>query len=213
MNREKKPVFVYLCVLGIAMSAVGWWAENLARLALVGIFDARFQILPFIGAYALIVFAFYYLIGDPDDFAFLGRRIFREKTKKTVLLSNLVSLLFCCAFVFLSELTVGNLWDALFDVELWNYLDQPLHVTQYAGVIPMVFFGLGGFVLLKFIFFPSLRLMQRKMPYKAALILTCTLGSLILLDALRMIISMPILGEAPIFWSYDLHDNSWTFNI
>ena len=212
MDQKKKPVFIYLCVLGIAMSFIGWLAENLARSVMVGIFDARFYILPFISAYALIVFAFYYLIGDPNDVTFLGRRIFKTRTKKTVILSNLVSLLFCFAFVFIAELVVGNLWDILFGVELWNYLNQPLHITQYTGVLPMLFFGGGGFILSKFVFLPSLRFLQNKMPYKAAVILVSVLGSLILIDTLRMIILMPILGEAPIYWSYDFHENAWTFN-
>lgn len=197
--------------MGILMSLVGWIAENFARAVTQGILDARFHILPFISAYSLIVFAFYYLCGDPNDFRPFGRRIFREKTKKTVILSNLLALLFAFLFVFVAELFVGNLWDALFGVELWNYLNQPLHVTQYAGLIPTLGYGGGGFLLLKFVFLPLLRLLQARMSYKTALILTLTLGVLILLDTLRMIVLMGVLGEAPIYWSYNFHENAWSF--
>ena len=106
MQQEKRPVFVYLCVMGILMSFVGWVAENFARAVTQGILDARFHILPFISAYSLIVFAFYYLCGDPNDFKPFGRRIFRERTKKTVLLSNLLALLFAFLFVFVARDTV-----------------------------------------------------------------------------------------------------------
>ena len=72
-------------------------------------------------------------------------------------------------------------------------------------------YGGGGFLLLKFVFLPLLRLLQARMPYKTALILTLTLGVLILLDTLRMIVLMGVLGEAPIYWSYHFHENAWTF--
>ena len=89
---------VYLYILGIFLAGLGWIAENVVQLITHGIISSKFHILPFISAYALIVFAVQIFLGDPDDIAIFGKHIFKEQNRKTVILSNVLSLLFACFF-------------------------------------------------------------------------------------------------------------------
>lgn len=126
------------------------------------------------------------------------------KSKKTVILSNLITYFSICAAVFLGELAVGNAWDFFFGVKLWNYNNLPLHLTQYTSVVSTFGFGTGAYLLFKFMCIPLIKVFQRKVPIKVAEWIVMTLGVLIMLDMLRMIISTVILGEAPNFWKFKL---------
>lgn len=193
--------FVYIYVLAIAASFIGWVVENIARLVGAGILDCRFHILPFISPYGLAVFAMYIAIGDTDSMAFFNKKIFKKDTKKTKILSNLLSFAIICAFVFFGELVFGNLMEACFGVKLWNYSAHPLHVTQYASLFTTLGFGAGAWFIMKFCFYPALRFLQRKMNYKAAVILVLTLGIAIVADTCGMVLQVIITGNAPMYWS------------
>ena len=193
--------FIYIYVLAIIASFIGWMVENIARLISLGIWDCRFHILPFISPYGLAVFAMYIAIGNTDSVIVFGKKVFKQDTKKTKILSNLISFLLICVFVFLGELGFGNLMEACFGVQLWNYSSQPLHVTQYAGLFSTLGFGAGAWFIMKFCFYPALWFLQRKMNYKAAVILVCTLGIAIVLDTCAMVLQVIITGNAPMYWS------------
>lgn len=75
----KKKIDI-LCFFSIIFSAIGWIVENLSRLFAYGIIDNRFHILPFIGAYGLIPFAFI-AIGKPNEFSFLDINYLKRKIK------------------------------------------------------------------------------------------------------------------------------------
>lgn len=193
--------FVHLYIIGICMAFLGWVVENAARMISLGILDSRYHILPFISPYALIVFAFHIVVGDIDDFTFFGHKVFKNRTVKSIILSNVITLSLFCLLTFLGELAVGNLWDKCFGVQLWNYSGQPLHVTQYAGLIPALGYGVGCYLLFRLVYTPALKLVRRKMKIKAAKIICLTLGIAIVLDTLRMMICIMAFGEAPMIWS------------
>ena len=95
---------------------------------------------------------------------------------------------------------MGNLWDKAFGVQLWNYSNLPLQVTQYAGLIPSLGYGIGAYILFKFVQTPLLKLLQRKCPFKVAKIIDLTLGVLIVLDTLAMVLQIIIFKRAPLLW-------------
>ena len=192
--------FFYLGLLGIATAFIGWLAENTAKIFLSGYIDSRFHILPFISPYALVVFALHIALGNPDNLAFFGKRVFKKESRKNKILSNVISYLAICFFVFFGELVVGNLWEILFGVELWNYSNLPLSVTQYTGVVSTLGFGTGAYLLFKFVYAPALSFVRRKVSYRVAKWIVIILGSLIVLDTLRLIFYMMFTGEAPIYW-------------
>ncbi len=196
--------FVYLYLFGIGLAFVGFVAENLARLIGFGILDSRFHILPFISPYLLIVFALHLLVLDPDDLTFFGKQVFREKNRRSVIYSNVICYLLICAFVFLGELAVGNLWDVFFGVELWNYSSLPFSVTQYAGLVPTLGYGTGAYLILKFVYKPTLALVRRRVSFRTAKIICLTLGVLIVLDTVRLMLMIAFLGEAPMYWMIKL---------
>jgi len=207
VKKERKPLtvfgvqFVHLYLVGICMAALGWLVENLAKLVTTGIVDSRWHLLPFISPYALIPFAFHIVARDANDLTVFGKHIFKRKTIGTKIVSNIVTLIAIFTMVFFGELVVGTLWDKLFGVQLWNYSQLPFQVNRYAGLIPTLGYGLGAYVIFKFVHIPVLRLVQRKVSHKVALIICCTLGILIVLDTLSMGVQIVAFGKAPMYWS------------
>ena len=207
IRQVKKPFtifgvdLVYLCVLGIATAFLGWLAENAVKMISSGTFDCRFHLLPFISPYALIVFAVHIAFGNPDKIAPFGRQIFHKDNLTSKICSNILVLTIIYFFVFFGELIVGNLWEILFGVKLWNYSSSPLRVTQYAGLLPTLGYGTGAYLLFRFVYTPALNYLRKNMKHKTALILSCTLGVLIVVDTLIMILVTAITRQAPMYWS------------
>ena len=197
-----KQDFAYLGVMAIGIAFLGWAIENVLRLIAVGVIDCRYHILPFISPYGIAAFAVYVAIGNPNDVAVFGKKLFKEKTKKSVALSNLFCFLFPCLFIFLGELFVGHVWECLFSVELWNYNEQPLHITKYTGLLPSVGGGAACFFAIKFLFYPVLNFLRRKMPKKLATWLCLTLGAAIVLDTAFISVYSAIFGNPPMYWSF-----------
>lgn len=196
--------FVYLYLLGMIFAFIGWIAENVSKIIIGGVFDSRFHLLPFIGIYTIIPFSFHIALGNPDSITVFGKKIFKEESKKNKILSNIITYFSICAAVFLGELVVGNAWDALFGVKLWNYNNLPLHLTRYTSVVSTFGFGTGAFLLFKFMCIPLLNVFRKKVKYNTAKWIVMTLGTLIFLDMMRMIISSAILGAAPNFWRIEI---------
>lgn len=195
---------VYLCFLGIITAFIGWFAENMVRLVTRGIIDSRFHVLPFIPVYALIVLAVHLVFGDVNDFTFFGRKVFKEKNRKNKIRSNIICLLIIYAAVFFGELIVGNAWEAIAGVELWDYSVMPFSVTQYAGLIPTLGYGTGAYLLFRFCFCPAVRLLQTKANYNVIRIIVFIFSFLLFADELAMFLHFIILGEAPVYWQIKL---------
>lgn len=204
--KEKKRLtvfgveFVYLYLFGICLACFGWIAENVVKIITQGRFDCRFHLLPFISPYALIPFAFQILLGDPDNLTVFGRKLFKEDCRKNKILSNIVCAVLICAAVFLGELAIGSIWEAISGVQLWDYSGLPLQVNRYAGLLPAIGYGGGAYLIFKFIYKPLLGLMRRKVKFNVAKIICCTLGVLIVLDTLAMAIQIIVTGQAPMYW-------------
>lgn len=196
--------FVYLYMIGIMVAMVGWIAENAVRIATQGILDCRFHLLPFISPYALIPFAFQILLGDPDRIALFGHRLFKKDDLKSKVLSNITCIALICGAVFLGELAIGNLWEVLFGVQLWNYASFPLHITQYAGLIPSMGYGMGAYLIFRFIYKPLLSLLRKKVKFGVAKGICLSLGILIVLDTVAMGIQIAIFHQPPMYWSVQL---------
>lgn len=196
--------FVYIYLFGICCAFIGWVAENVVRAITQGVLDSRFHLLPFLSPYAMIPFAYQILLGDPDDIAVFGRRLFKERNKKSVILSNVTCLALMYMAVFLGELVVGNAWDKLFGVQLWNYNSLPLHVTQYSGLIPAIGYGTGAYLIFRFIYKPVMRLFRNKVNFKVAKIICLTLGVFIILDTCFMGAQIALFNKPPMYWSVKL---------
>ena len=194
--------FVYLYLFGIFIAFLGWVGENIPRAInpVVATIDSRFHLLPFISPYLLISFAIHLVIGDPDHLCFFGKPLFKKKTLKTAVLSNLICYVLLCAGVFFGELAVGNLWEILFGVQLWNYNGWPLTVTQYTSIVTTLGFGTAAYVIVRFVYKPMMKLICEKVPFRVAKWICCTLGVAIVLDTVWMNIQMAMYGEAPIYW-------------
>lgn len=196
--------FVYLYFFGIGVAGLGWIVENVVKIISQGYFDCRFHLLPFISPYALIPFAFQILLGDPDSVAVFGHKLFKKDNTKNKVLSNLICISLICAAVFLGELAIGTMWEAVSGVQLWNYSNLPLQVNQYAGLIPSVGYGCGAYLIFRFVYKPLLKVIRKKVKFNVAKIICCTLGVLIVLDTLIMAIQIIAFGQAPMYWQVHL---------
>lgn len=193
---------VYLYLFGIFVAFLGWVGENIPRAInpVVATIDSRFHILPFISPYLLISFAIHLVIGDPDHLCFFGKPLFKKKTKKTCVLSNLLCYVLLCSGVFLGELVVGNLWEILFGVKMWNYNGFPLTLTQYTSIVTTLGFGSAAYLVVRFVYKPMMKLIRTRVPFKVAKWICLTLGVAIVLDTVWMNVQMAVFGEAPIYW-------------
>lgn len=194
----------YLYLFGIVVAFCAWVIENIACLVLVGEIDCRSHLLPFISPYALIVFAFHIVFGDPDDITLFGKRIFKKSGTREKLLSNLLAFLMIAACVFLGELVVGDGYELLFGVSLWDHRSMPLAITKHTSVISTLGFGIAAYALFRFVYKPFLAFLRKKVPYKVAKWITLTLGVAIVLDTLFLIFQIAVFGKAPVYWSLKL---------
>ena len=194
--------FVYLYLFGIFVAFLGWVGENIPRAInpVVATIDSRFHLLPFISPYLLISFAIHLVIGDPDHLAFFGKPIFKNRSRKTCVLSNLLCFVILCAGVFFGELVVGNLWEIMFGVQMWNYTGWPLTVTQYTSIVTTLGFGAAAYAIVRFVYKPMMHLICTKVPFRVAKWICLTLGVAIVLDTVWMNVQMAVFGEAPIYW-------------
>lgn len=198
---------VYLGFLGIGFTFLGWVVENTSIAITDGVIDSRYHILPFISPYGLIPFAFRLLLGEPGNISFFGKKLFKAESRRTRILSDVLTVILCCTAVFLGELAVGNLWDLLFGVQLWDYSNMPLNflnVTAYTNPISTLGFGIGAFLIFRLIYIPVLSFLKKNVSLRAAKWVVLILGSLIVLDTLRMGLSIIISGEAPMLWQIKL---------
>lgn len=192
--------FVYLYLVGIGFALLGWVVENCYRIATRGIIDCRFHLLPFIGTYALIPFVYQLLLGNLDSIAPFGRRLFTSNTQKSKVLSNVTCLVVICTAVFFGELIYGNLLEAIFGVRLWNYTNQSFHVTRYTGLVSTVGFGVGAYLIFRFVYGPLLSFVRTKVNFNVAKAVCLTLGIAIVVDSALTKIQMAVLHHAPMYW-------------
>ena len=204
---RKKPLtifgveLVYLYLSGIFFAFGGWIVENGARLFNDGIIDCRYHLLPFISPYAFIPMALHVVLGNVDSLTFFGKKLFLKEDLKSKIFSNVLAFVAICSVIFLGELLVGSFWEKHFGVQLWDYSMQPLHVTQYTGLISVLGFGTVTYLLFRYLHTPALTFLKKKIKFKTAKIICCTLGLLIVLDTIFMVIHIFIFGFAPTYWS------------
>lgn len=190
---------VYLVLLGISIAAFGWIIENFVKLITNGFIDSRFHILPFIPPYGLIPFAYQLLIGDVNDLTVFGKKLFKKQSGLTKVISNIIVLTFLCLAVFVSEFTVGNLWEKMFGVALWGYGERSVTFTQYAGLIPSLGYGFVSYAFFKFAYYPLLRAIK-KIPFKKAKTIAIVLAILLIADTTVSAVYMIINRKAFMLW-------------
>ena len=192
--------FVYVALVMIIASFLGWIAENIVRAISLGVIDNRYQFLPFIAPYGLAVFAMYLALGTPNNFRFFGYKVFKVETINTKLISHIAYFLTTAVFVFAGELAIGWFYEATTGLHLWDYSNIPLHFTKYTGLIPALGYGFGAYALMAFLFTPLIKIFEKSVSYNVAFWITVTLGVIIVLDNINMIIITLVNKEKPIYW-------------
>lgn len=199
----KKKIDI-LCFFSIIFSAIGWFVENLSRMFAYGIIDNRFHILPFIGVYGLIPFAFIAL-GNPNEFSFFGHKLFKKESKSTKILSNIIYFLIICFAICFGEIIVGTAYEKFAGIKLWDYSNKPFHFTSYTYLRSILGFGIGAYLMSKLFFFP---LYNRLLKNEEKEMTTFRyLYVIILIDAIFMMIRTIITKEKTIYWTINIPPN------
>ena len=133
-----------LLLLCIIMSFVGFVVENLFRLFRDGVINSRRQILPFLFAYGIAVFAMYVLIGTPKEMRFFCWRIFKKESKLSATAKHICYFLILFAFIFFGEILFGTFVEWVSGVVLWDYTGIPLTFTKYTSVPTALGLSVGG---------------------------------------------------------------------
>ncbi len=206
-KEKKKPKLhdyhlVYIGVMMVIASLLGWVSENIFRVAVAGIIDSRFMYLPFLGIYGICILALYGLFGTPDRFRLLHKQVFAESEKRWV--RYICYCLVIAAAVMIGEIAVGTFCEVFSGKVLWNYSAIPLHLTKYTSVPTTLGITAGVFLLMKFGFTPLMELMEKKMSYKAAKIICLTLGLLVYLDTAWFMVRIVAFGDAGFIWKITL---------
>lgn len=189
-----------LCAFGILCAFLGWVIENVACLLSNSFIDSRFHLMPLIPEYALIPVALYLLFGDVNDLSFFGHKLFKDDFKHKKLWSNLICLLVLFLGVYLGEEITGNLVEMTSGAVLWNYEELPMAFSKYTCFYSVFGFGLGAYLLFKYVYPPLLRFFTWASKSKAFRAFSITVAILMFFDASWMILQTLIHGEAPIYW-------------
>lgn len=190
----------HLLLACVAASGLGFWVENLFRLATKGILDSRHQFFPFLFAYGLAIFVLYAIFGTPQRMRFFGVRLFAAQTKANAARRALVYFLLLFFSIFFGEMGFGLLCERVSGVHFWDYSDIPLHVTRYTSVPTCLLFSAGILLLMRFVFEPLMRQLSR-IPLSAARPISIVLCTLIFADFLVMSVCLYAFKMLPEYWS------------
>ena len=93
------------------------------------------------------------------------------------------------------------MYQAITGTALWDYSGRFLHFTKYVCLMSTLAFGVGAYLLMKFVLTPLYNLLLRKGNKTAILIVDCTLGALVVADSISMILITCITKAPPHWWS------------
>lgn len=190
-----------LLILSYAAAFLGWWVENLFRLIAAGVFDSRHQLLPFIPVYGAGFLAIYALLGTPSEMRIAGKRVLPGTGRKKGALRGALYAATLFSLILISEMATGLFFEKAFGIKGWNYTSIPLHITRYTSVPTAAAFTAGIFLLMRFAFFPAVRLVDR-IPDAPAAAVTVAGGILLFADWLVMLSVAAATGKFPQYWSF-----------
>lgn len=202
--KVKDKDFIYVIFIIIIVSFLGFVLENITKLLSGGYADNRYLILPFILPYGLAILVMYIFFGKTNSIRIFNKKIFKNENKINIILSNILYFLTASFITFVGELIVGNLFDFLVGVELWDYSNHKLHFTKYTCLEFNLAFGAIIYLFMKFLFYPLLIFLKKHIHVKLALKIDYILGSLIVLDTLIMIIYTLVNKEPFIWWKFKI---------
>ena len=190
-----------LLILSYAAAFLGWWVENLFRLIAAGVFDSRHQLLPFIPVYGAGFFAIYALLGTPSEMRIAGKRVLPGTGRKKGAFRGALYAATLFSLILISEMATGLFFEKAFGIKGWNYTSIPLHITRYTSVPTAAAFTAGIFLLMRFAFFPAVRLVDR-IPDVPAAVVAAAGGILLAADWLVMLSVAAATGKFPQYWSF-----------
>ena len=163
-----------------------------------GYIDSRFQRLPCILGYGIVVILLYLVFGTPNKTRFFKKGNLPRQEKRSWAAFSLF--LDCYPIHLFRRMGRGGIVRIINGAVLWNYSDVPLHIGKYVCLPFTLGFGAGAYVFMAFIFTPFMNLLENKMPPNVALALCFVVGIPVVIDCLTTGIILAC-GKAPkIIW-------------
>ena len=194
-NYRLLPLFLMM----LCMSLAGFLVENLFRLLRDGVLNSRRQILPFLFAYGIAVFALYVVVGTPREMRFFGWKLFKKNSKLSVTAKYFLYWLILFAGVFFGEILFGTFVEWVSGIVLWDYTGIPLSFTKYTSIPTALGLSVGVMLFMRFIFEPLMKKLD-KIPDKVLLGIDIGLGVPIVIDWLIMLVLMLGFGISKNWW-------------
>ncbi len=173
-KKEKEKIFAYgycfkkIFIFFLIGCLLGTYYEEILNLIRTGTFSSRQGLI--YGPFSPI-----YGVGVAIFVIFLGRRNEERTIFKTWLYSALIG--------GITEFITSLIADKVFGVEFWNYEGMFLNIMGRTTIPFMIFWGLGGLVLMKVVY-PFISKWLHKIPYKVGNIIYYIVFSFILIDVI-----------------------------
>lgn len=126
-----------LGIMAAIISFLGFVVENVWLAITKGYINNRNMNTPFLLGYGLLVIAFYFVLGTPNQM------VLPKNLKKRLSRRAKYIFYFLCAFfvVCIAEIILGEIVERLCGIEYWNYENLPFHITKYTSVPTSIAFA------------------------------------------------------------------------
>lgn len=202
--------FCHFFLLMIIFAFLGFISESIFKLLTRGYIDSSHHFFPATFTYSIIILLLFTALGEPDKVRFFGRYPFKTQNKKNKALSNLLWCATLAAAVFFGEAIVGSCNYYIAGAVIWDYNSIPLSVKffgcpyAFTSLPTTLAFTLAGWLFMKFLFKPVMRLLQ-KVPVKAAIAVDAVLGALLIGDYIFTLIYTQAYAHAPYYWAVNFN--------
>ncbi len=176
-NFRSKPALARHFLVMLFFSFLGWLWETVYVSYLAGeLVDRGFFLTPVCPIYGSCLVALYFLLGTPDDPQGLLKRFRNSPVRYPIYI------LFAGLIPTVVELVVGFFFHRVFDVRLWTYEANPFNFYGYICLYNSIFWAFGITLLMRFVYQPVQKLMQ-KLSDRAAVWVAAPILLWMLIDA------------------------------
>lgn len=126
-----------LGIMVAVVSFLGFVVENVWLAMTKGYINNRNMNAPFLLGYGLLIAAFYFVLGTPNQMALPKCLQKKLRARGKYILYFVCALLAVC----ISEIVLGEVVEKLCGFEYWNYENIPLHITKYTSIPTSIAFA------------------------------------------------------------------------
>lgn len=119
-----------LGIMVAIVSFLGFVVENVWLAMTKGYINNRNMNAPFLLGYGLLIVAFYFVLGTPNQMSLPGWLQKKLRARGRYILYFVCAMLAVCV----GEIVLGEVVELLCGIEYWNYENLPFHITKYTSL-------------------------------------------------------------------------------